>query len=157
MGAKTQKNNAKHCQIVPKLPFAVEPYHDRLTPAQERALAALLTSRSIAAAARQAGVPLRTLHRCLRHDKDFQDEFRHLRQQALAHAAARLQHGASAAADTLFTLLDSEDPIELARAQLIRTALDFAFRAGSYADLADRLADLEQTAALETIASRQDR
>ncbi len=118
MATKSHKNHAKQCQIVPKLPFAVEPYHDRLTPAQERALAALLASRSIAAAARQAGVPLHTLHRWLRHDNDFQDEFRHLRQQALAHAAARLQHGASAAADTLFALLDSEDPIDLARAQL---------------------------------------
>jgi hypothetical protein len=86
-----------------------------LTPAQERAVVALLEARSIAAAARQAGVPERTLHRWLRHDTDFQDELRYLRQQALGHAAARLQQGASTAADRLFTLLDSKDPIELAQ------------------------------------------
>ncbi len=157
MAAKSQRNHAKSCQIVPKLPFAVEAYHDRLTPAQERAVTALLGSRSIAAAARQAGVPERTLHRWLRQDKDFQDELRHLRQQALGHAAARLQHGASSAADAMFTLFDSQQPIELARALLIRTALDFAFRAGSYADLADRLDALEKTAALEPIGAGQKR
>ena len=41
MAAKSHRNHAKPCQIVPKLPFAVEAYHDRLTPAQERAVAAL--------------------------------------------------------------------------------------------------------------------
>jgi hypothetical protein len=63
MACKSHTNPAKPCQITPKLPFAVEPYHDLLTPAQERAVAALLEARSIAAAARQAGVPERTLHR----------------------------------------------------------------------------------------------
>jgi AraC-like DNA-binding protein len=113
MARKSHTNTAKPCQITPKLPFAVEPY--LLTPAQERAVVALLEARSIAAAARQAGIPERTLHRWLRHDTDFQDELRYLRQQALGHAAARLQQGASTAADRLFTLLDSKDPIELAQ------------------------------------------
>jgi hypothetical protein len=38
MARKSHTNTAKPCQITPKLPFAVEPYHDLLTPAQERAL-----------------------------------------------------------------------------------------------------------------------
>jgi hypothetical protein len=35
MARKSHTNTAKPCQITPKLPFAVEPYHDLLTPAQE--------------------------------------------------------------------------------------------------------------------------
>jgi prevent-host-death family protein len=38
MARKSHTNTAKPCQITPKLPFAVEPCHDLLTPAQERAL-----------------------------------------------------------------------------------------------------------------------
>ena len=39
MQGKTDENPAKPCQIVPKLPFAFEPYHNLLNPAQERVLA----------------------------------------------------------------------------------------------------------------------
>jgi hypothetical protein len=42
MARKSHTNTAKPCQITPKLPFAVEPYHDLLTPAQKRAVVALL-------------------------------------------------------------------------------------------------------------------
>jgi hypothetical protein len=57
MARKSHTNTAKPCQIAPKLPFAVGPYHDLLTPAQERAVVALLDAHSIAAAACQAGIP----------------------------------------------------------------------------------------------------
>jgi hypothetical protein len=42
MARKSHTNTAKPCQITPKLPFAVEPNHDLLTPAQKRAVVALL-------------------------------------------------------------------------------------------------------------------
>jgi hypothetical protein len=45
MARKSHTNPAKPCQITPKLPFAVEPCHDLLTPAQERAVVALLEAR----------------------------------------------------------------------------------------------------------------
>jgi hypothetical protein len=47
----------------------------------------------------------------------------------------------------LVDLLASKDRIEPGRAALVRTALDFAFRAGSYTDLAERIEELEQEAA----------
>ena len=46
----------------------------------------------------------------------------------------------------MYELIDSDGLIETGRANLIRTALDFAFRSGAYGDLADCIADLEKVA-----------
>jgi len=56
---------------------AINQSNDRnggLTPSQERAIEALLASRSIAAAARQANVGESSLRRWLREDDNFQDK-----------------------------------------------------------------------------------
>jgi hypothetical protein len=47
MARKSHTNTAKPCQITPKLPFAVEPCHDLLTPAQKRAVVALLGAQKL--------------------------------------------------------------------------------------------------------------
>jgi transposase-like protein len=110
---------------------------------QQRAITALLQCRSVAAAAKQAGVGQSTLRRWLREDEDFQTALRCLREQALAHASMRLQESASLAVDTLYRLLASKDRIEPGRASLIRTAIDFAFRSGAHSDLAERISAIE--------------
>ena len=114
-----------------------------LKPTQERALAAMLEARSIAAAARRAEVGESTLRRWLREDEHFQTALRQMREEALSHASLRLQEGASRAVERLLTLMESEEKIEPGRVTLVRTALDFAFRAGAYTTLADRVAALE--------------
>jgi hypothetical protein len=116
---------------------------------KDRALAALLDSRSVAAAARKAEIGESTLRRWLRDDEDFQDKLRDRRQQALRHAALTLQERSSDAVEALFTSIASDKKVEPGRAALLRTALDFAFRAGSYNDLAERLDALERAAAEE--------
>jgi hypothetical protein len=115
--------------------------------AKDRALAALLESRTIVAAAQKAQIGESTLRCWLRDDEDFQQKLRHQRQQALGHVALRLQQRASEAVEALFDNLASENRVEPGRAAMLRTALDFAFRAGSYNDLADRLDALERAAA----------
>jgi len=130
-------------------PTTPDPESRGLNPSQQRALVALLQERSIAAAARQTGIGERTIRRWLHDDPDFQAELSQVRQQYLAHAATRLQSSASQAVQTLLDLLASKDHIEPGRAALVRTALDFAFRAGSYTDLAERLDDLEEAATRE--------
>ena len=67
--------------------------NDGLTPSQERAIEALLTARSIAAAARQAEVGESSLRRWVREDDNFQG----LAEEALSHAALQLQQGVSKA------------------------------------------------------------
>ncbi|MEX2301328.1 MAG: transposase family protein [Bryobacterales bacterium] len=128
---------------------APDPDAAELNPNQHRALAALLGAPSIAAAARHTGINERTIRRWLHDDPDFRAELSRMRRQYLAHAATRLQSSASAAVQTLLDLLAAKDHIEPGRASLVRTALDFAFRAGSYTDLAERLDDLEVAAAHE--------
>ena len=52
-----------------------------LTPGQERAIRAMLTAPSVAAAARQADVGQSTLRRWLREDDNFQTELRQIREE----------------------------------------------------------------------------
>jgi hypothetical protein len=114
-----------------------------LMASQERAIAALLDSRTIVAAAQKAEIGESTLRRWLREDELFQTKLRQLREEALGHVSLRLQQRASDAVEALFDNIASANRIEPGRAALLRTALDFAFRAGSYNDLADRIQALE--------------
>ena len=118
--------------------------NDGLTPSQERAVAALLSSRSVAAAARQAGVGETSLRRWLREDPNFQNKLRGLRQQVLSHAVLELQQAASKAVATLCKLVVRDKCVEPARA-----SLDYAFRSNIYSDVMDRLKILERNQAAE--------
>ena len=117
---------------------------DGLTPGQERAIRAMLTARSIAAAARQADVGQSTLRRWLREDDNFQNKLRQLREEALSHAALMLQQGVAQAVCIMYELIQSGRPIEPGRVSLIRTAIEFAFRAAIYCDIIDRVKALEK-------------
>ena len=117
---------------------------DGLTPGQERAIQAMITERSIAAAARQADVGQSTLRRWLREDDNFQEKLRQFREQALSHAALLLQQGVATAVVIMHELIQSEGRIDPGRVALIKTAIEFAFRAAVYCDIMDRVKDLEK-------------
>ena len=117
---------------------------DGLTPGQERAIQAMITERSIAAAARQADVRQSTLRRWLREDDNFQEKLRQFREQALSHAALLLQQGVATAIVIMHELIQSEGRIDPGRVALIKTAIEFAFRAAVYCDIMDRVKDLEK-------------
>ena len=114
-----------------------------LTTRQDRAIAALLKSPSIAAAARKAEVGESTLRQWLREDKNFQRKLRGLREEALSHGALQLQHGVSKAVGKLYDLIDSNKGIEPGRASLVRTALEYAYRSNVYSDVLERMKTLE--------------
>ena len=117
---------------------------DGLTPGQERAIRAMLTARSIAAAARQADVGQSTLRRWIREDDNFQNKLRQYREQALSHAALMLQQGAARAVCIMYELIQSGRPIEPGRVLLIRTAIEYAFRSAVYCDIIERVKALEK-------------
>ena len=117
---------------------------DGLTPGQERAIQAMLTARSIAAAARQADVGQSTLRRWLREDDNFQEKLCQFRELVLSHAALMLQQGAATAVVIMYDLIESGKPIDPGRVSLIRTAIEFSFRAAVYCDILDRVKALEK-------------
>ena len=117
---------------------------DGLTPSQERAIRALLTARSVAAAARQANVGQSTLRRWLREDDNFQEKLRQYRQEALSHAALILQLSAAEAAWIMRELIRTNAPVDWGRVSLIRTAIEYGFRAAVYLDIIDRVKALEK-------------
>jgi hypothetical protein len=141
MARKTSAKPLKTAHRFPKAPTD--------SAGKDRALAALLDSPTIVAAAQAAGVGESTLRRWLRDDEEFQDKLRQSRQQALRHVSLRLQQRASEAVEALFDNITSEKRVEPGRAAMLRTALDFAFRAGAYNDLAERLEALETAAKQE--------
>ena len=123
---------------------------DGLTPGQERAILAMLTERSIAAAARQANVGQSTLRRWLREDDSFQNKLRQLRDETLSHAALMLQQGLAQAVCIMHELIQSEGRIDPGRASLIRIAIEFAFRSAVYCDIIDRFKAVEKKAQRQT-------
>ena len=120
---------------------------DGLTPSQERAVTAMLTARSIAAAARAAEVGESSLRRWLRQDENFQAKLRGLREEALSQGALKLQNGVPEAVETLYRLIARDKGVEPGRASLVRTALEFAYRSSVYNDVMERLKIVEKQAA----------
>ena len=114
-----------------------------LSTRKVRALVALLDSSSAAAAARKANVGERSIRRWIKEDASFRLKLRELRTELLTGTANKLQHDAFGAAEALKDLIQGKEKIEPGRAALIRTALDYAFKAGGYVDLVERVAALE--------------
>lgn len=123
-----------------------EPGED-LRPSQIRAITALMESPSIVAAAEKAKLSERTIRRWLRDDERFQDALRHVRTEALSQASLQLHQCASAAVEKMHDMLKSDKPVDSPQVSLIRCAIDFAFKAGAYSDLAERIHTLEGVAA----------
>ena len=115
-----------------------------LTPGQERAIRAMLTARSVAAAARQADVGQSTLRRWLREDDNFQNELCQYREEALSHASLLLQQGCAMAVSIMYELIAADAPVPSGKVTLIRTAIEFAFRSAVYLDILDRVRALEK-------------
>ncbi len=117
--------------------------NDGLTPSQERAIGALLTARSVAAAARQANVGESSIRRWLHEDENFQLKLRGLRDESLTHAAFQLQQGASEAAGVMRDVVKGDTRVDSARASIIRAAVEFGFRSRIYDDVVSRLKVVE--------------
>jgi hypothetical protein len=118
---------------------------------EDAALVALLSAPTITEAASQAGIGEATLYRWLA-DPAFRARHREARRQVVEHAVCALQHATSTAVATLERNLTCGAPAsEIAAAKAV---LDFAVKGVELVDLADRVEQLEQAAAVQKGARR---
>jgi hypothetical protein len=112
---------------------------------EDRALAALLSEPTIAAAATKAGIGESTLLRWMA-EPDFKARYRAARRQVVEGAIGRLQQAATLAVDALTRNLTCGIPaVEVGAAKSI---LDQAIKAVELVDLAERVEALEQASEL---------
>jgi hypothetical protein len=117
---------------------------DGLTAKQQKAIAALLSEPTIAAAAAKVGIGERTLHTWLR-EPAFADTYTSARHEAVNQAIGRLQHATGIAVDALIEVLDTEyTPAPAAvRVSAAKTILEYAVRFRELDELERRIAELE--------------
>lgn len=113
-----------------------------LTNRQSKAIAALMSSRNVAAAAKSAGVGLRTLHRWL-DSPAFVAELKAAESSAIDQAVRRLAELSGAAIDTLSSAMVDADATPGARVQAANVALSQLLRLKELADLEARITALE--------------
>ena len=119
-----------------------EAVREILTPKQERAIAALITSKTLEEAAQRAGVSPRTLYRWQHEDPLFQVEWRSARRAALDAGLAALQSGVGEAVQVLRESLKERNPHVRIRAAL--GLLEHGLAANAQLELEARLKALEE-------------
>ncbi|MCH7792525.1 MAG: hypothetical protein IID31_09635 [Planctomycetes bacterium] len=118
---------------------------DKLTPKQERAVAALLTEHSVERAAASAKVGTRTIYRWL-DEPDFAAAYRRARRKAFGQAIALTQRYAPLAVNTLAKVMMDESAPHNAQVRAAATMLKFARDGIELDDLAARVEALEEAA-----------
>jgi hypothetical protein len=120
---------------------------DGLTARQQAAISALLTAKTLAAAAKTAKVGEATLRRWLTSDTGFQRAYRAARRAVMDGVIGRVQQAAARAVDALERNLKCGRPGDEIRAAL--GVLDLATRGLEVGDLLERVEELERLAAGE--------
>ena len=115
---------------------------EKLSHKQERAIAALLVSSSVAAAAHAIKVQDNTLLRWLK-DTVFHDAYREARRQVVQQAITQVQQATGTAVQTLLAVMQDPEAPASAKVSAARTILETAVKAVELEDLEARIADLE--------------
>lgn len=109
---------------------------------QEKAVAALLSEKTIAGAASLAGVSEATLLRWLK-EEGFATAYRTARREVVTHAVCRLQRASSEAVDTLCAVASDATAPASSRVAAARAILDASLRAIEIEDLGTRVEEME--------------
>ena len=113
-----------------------------MTPSEERALSALITSKSKKEAAQKAGITERTMRRYF-ENPEFCKRYREAFAQVVQDATRQAQQLLAPALSTLESVMADEDIPATARVNAAKIALDYAVRLTDQNDLAERLTALE--------------
>ena len=127
---------------------------EKLTPAQLRAIVALLETRTVEDAAKKASVGTRTLYRWLAEDKEFNARLRSTEDFLIGGAVRRLLGLNSRAIDVLKEILNDEEKSDSVRLRAAVTTLDMALKLRELRNVEDRLGDIERQ--LAKLAEEKD-
>ena len=117
---------------------------DDLTPNQEKALAALLATPTVAAAAERCGLSERTVYRYLQED-EFKERYRGERAFLLEQTVAGLQKLGIGAVGVLRRNFDAKG-LPHAQIRAATNALNLMFKGTELVDLEERIRRLEEEA-----------
>jgi hypothetical protein len=113
----------------------------------EQAITALLSHRSVEAAACAVGISANTLLRWMKEPK-FEAACREARHTAFSEAIGRLRDAAGAAVTTVLKIMVDPNASSGTRLRAAEVVLEQAARAGEMEAIEDRVATLERTAGL---------
>lgn len=116
--------------------------NENLDATQERALAALLSSPTVAAAAKKAKLSEATVFRYLA-DPAFKAAYRRARAEVVDHAVSQLQRDCAEASRTLVEVCKDRKAPASARVAAAKAILDGAVKAVELQDMAERIEALE--------------
>lgn len=119
------------------------PAVDKLTPRQQRALAALMACSSVKQAAQLAGVGERTI-KTYRADPVFQAAYKAALDEQLADGLRRSRQSMGTALDTLEGVMKDKTAPPQARVSAAKAALDTALKLTEQLDLVEKLDELER-------------
>ncbi|MHB9110128.1 MAG: hypothetical protein ACYDCO_24010 [Armatimonadota bacterium] len=114
---------------------------EKQTRLREQAIAALLETNTITAAAQRVGVAEKSLRNWLK-DPDFAAEYRDARRSLVTQASDRLAKSCQEAVNTLNDIMQHSEN-DAPRVTAARAILDYAYKAVELDDLAARLERLE--------------
>lgn len=117
-----------------------------MTPRKEKALSALLTSRTRAEAAKAAGIGESTLRGYLRDDPEFQARYKEAFGELVQDATRQAQQAIAPALDALRKIVENSREQSQARVMAARSALEFALKLTEQLDLLGRIEALEAAA-----------
>ena len=111
---------------------------------KEKALSALLTSETKAAAAKKAGISDRTLRSYL-SDPDFSAEYQRRRRKLLSDATQQIQQTMKIAVSTLRSIIQRKSSKDSDRITAARLILEFGLKYTEITDILTRVEELERT------------
>jgi len=114
-----------------------------ITLRKEKALQALLTSRTRAEAAKAAGIGESTLREYMK-DPDFLEQYREAFRNLVQDATRQAQQAIAPAIATLKEIMEDADAQATARIQAARSTLEYSLKLTEQTDILEHLQELEK-------------
>lgn len=118
-----------------------------MTVTKEKALEALLSSKSIKEASEKSKISERALYKYLNEDKEFLATYRELRANTLRSIADRIGDKAIRAVDILVDIMEHSEK-EYTRLRACGMVLDYHLKALELVDFEERLREIEKCIAV---------